>query len=137
VPGRLALLAGVAALTLAGCVTPPADASDTGTCWDNAPRCDRLVEIRANHGAGPLDQDRDLQDYAEHWAEHMAGTGILVHSGGPYSEVVGVGPDWRTVYAAFMDSPEHRAIILDPDYRHVGIGAERSGDRVWLAIVFT
>jgi hypothetical protein len=121
-------LAGVllAATTLAP--TP-----DTGVCWEHAFRCHALTDLRGTE----LDQDRDLQDRAEWWAQHMATTGILEHSPPvPGGENVGVGPDWRTVYAAFMDSPPHRANILDEDWSRVGIGAHRDGDRVWIVLVF-
>ena len=38
-------------------------------------------------------------------------------------ENVGYGPDVATVHAAFMNSPAHKANILDRDYTEVGIGA--------------
>lgn len=124
-----------AALVLAaGAITLPGDG---GGCWDHAPRCDALVHLRHQAGLLGLDQQRDLQDVAEAWAEHMAATGILEHSGTPgLSECVGYGEDWRTVFAMFMDSPRHREIILDPGNRRVGIGAQRDAERVWITLVF-
>jgi len=51
-------------------------------------------------------------------------------------ENVGYGPDALTVHVAFMNSPAHRANILDRDYTEVGVGAVVVGDRVWVAEVF-
>lgn len=131
---RLAL---VAVLTLGALLhPPPARAADTGRCWDHAPRCAALMQLRHDAGVPGLDQERDLQAYARAWAVHMAAGQVLEHSGGPWSETVGMGPDWRTVFAAFMASPRHRAIILDPGARDVGIGTQRDAERVWVVLVF-
>jgi hypothetical protein len=51
-------------------------------------------------------------------------------------ENVGYGPDWRTVETAFMNSPGHRANILDRDYSQIGIGVVISGNRIWITQVF-
>lgn len=37
-------------------------------------------------------------------------------------ENVGMGESCEAIHAAFMDSPGHRANILDPDYRQLGVG---------------
>jgi uncharacterized protein YkwD len=100
-------------------------------CWDTAYRCHALTDLRGSE----LDQDRELQDRADEWADHMAATGVLRHSDAPW-ENVGTGTDWRQVYAAFMDSPHHRANMLDPDARQVGIGVARTSDgsRVYVVL---
>ena len=143
---RLAL---VAVLVLGALVfAPDVHAADTGRCWDHAPRCDALVQLRADNGIPGLDQDRDLQAEAQAWAEQMASAGVLSHS--PVSQVygaetVGFAPDTATVLAAFMQSschdvppdepcPGHREILLDAGLRRVGIGHVWRGDTLWLAV---
>ncbi|XP_061165116.1 Golgi-associated plant pathogenesis-related protein 1-like [Saccostrea echinata] len=40
----------------------------------------RHNELRAKHGVPPVKLAKDLQDYAQKWAEHMANKGSLSHS---------------------------------------------------------
>lgn len=65
--------------------------------------------------------------YAQDWAEEMDRADVLVHSSNnPYSaEVIAVGTDGMTAaqaVEAWMQSPPHREIILNPAYNKVGIG---------------
>jgi len=135
VPARIAAYAILLTVLSAVLVVVAATAITDGPCWDDAPRCDRLNQIRANHSLHSLEQRGDLQEMAQGWAEHMAATGDLTHSPGTVPEVVGYGEDWRAVFAAFMDSPRHRAILLG-DWTRVGIGAERAGRRAFVVVVF-
>lgn len=41
---------------------------------------------RMVHGAEPLEELKELNDYAQNWAEHMASTLSFGHSHGPYGE---------------------------------------------------
>jgi uncharacterized protein YkwD len=116
-----------AAVVLASLTPTPAHAADTRACWPNAPRCAALDQQRT--GLPGLDQDRDLQHEAQAWATTMAADGLLRHSAVTYgAEIVGMAPDDATVLAAFMASPEHRAIILDPALVRVGIGHATGAD---------
>lgn len=137
---RLAHALALAALFLA--VPAPAQARDT-PCW--GVRCEAINAYRAEAGVAPLVQRRQLQRVARAWASELARTQLLAHNPDlpgqvrPFyvvGENVGVGPDWRTVYAAFMASPPHRANILDRDYASVGIGWLREGAHVWVVVVF-
>ena len=126
------LAAAVTALSIPLLPTPAA-ATDGG-CWDTAWRCHDLETVH-----GPLDQDRDLQDQAKAWAREMADSGILRHStegSDGYSEIVGTGPDWKTVVIAWMDSAPHRAILTDPTLTQVGIGSAGEGPRRWYVVQF-
>lgn len=118
-----------------------------GPCWDVAPRCDRINAWRINHGRRAVVQHADLQHVAELWAKSMAASGLLAHNpdlgaqlpplSGTYGEDVGYGPSSYLVMNAFRDSPKHWAIILDRDFRRVGIGYEKDPTgRVWLVLVF-
>jgi uncharacterized protein YkwD len=115
-------------------------------CWGF--RCDLLNQIRAENNRPALVQRGDLQNIAESWAEHMAKTKVLMHNPdlyglvlpGIYGENVGFGPEWRSIFQAFMESPEHRSNMLDRDFSSIGIGAQRDQPypegRVWIVLVF-
>lgn len=110
---------------------------DDGGCWQTGWRCDTINTYRADHGLPPLDQTAALQHAAGAWARHMAATGILAHSGATtpgLGEVVCESTDWRSCLTLWDESPHHRAILLDPDARRVGIGCARDGDRVWCTV---
>ncbi|MBW3665370.1 MAG: cell wall-binding repeat-containing protein [Actinobacteria bacterium] len=47
-------------------------------------------------------------------------------------ENVGVGPTIPSVHRAFMDSPGHRANILDPDWGWMGVGVVTGGSRLFM-----
>lgn len=114
-------------------------------CWDNASRCEWINNRRVDHNLSRLNQREHLQTVAQLWAEHMKNEQLLHHNPSFFStlklgesggENVGYGPDWRTVFRAFMQSPGHRVNMLDPDWTHVGIGTVRSGTQVWVVVVF-
>jgi hypothetical protein len=86
---------------------------------------------RASHGLHALAMVGDLHSVATSWSQHMAGQENISHNpsltsqGGNWQELgenVGVGPSESSIEAAFMNSPEHRANILDPNYTEIGIG---------------
>ena len=73
-------------------------------------------------------------------AGRMADEGRLFHSniqlpdGASWAgEIVGVGGDPRSVVKAWLDSPEHRDILLHRKARLAGAGAVRR-DRWWLVV---
>jgi uncharacterized protein YkwD len=85
-----------------------------------------------------------LTTYARHHSRAMAGAGYLYHTSNfaviccwrSIGENVGYGPSVASVEYAFMHSPEHRANILDPDWRGIGVGVYRSGGRIWVTQIF-
>jgi hypothetical protein len=100
---------------------------------------------RASVGRRPLSLRSDLSGVAHRWSQKMAASGTLKHNPNLTGQVsgwrwvgenVGYGPDWRAVENAFMNSPGHRANILDKDYSQIGIGVVVSGGRVWITQVF-
>ena len=90
---------------------------------------------RAAAGLAPLQIDGQLSAVAQAWAEHMAATNTLSHNGALRSQVtnwtflgenVGYSGDIPTVQQAFMNSPEHRANILNAHYTQMGVGSATS-----------
>lgn len=98
---------------------------------------------RAAAGVGPLAAQSCPHGYAEPWSPRMATAGGLSHQSmsallsgcGAHAAAENVGmtsdqtPD--ALMALFMGSPEHRANILDPALRGVGIGAYRDAHGTW------
>ena len=59
------------------------------------------------------------------------GENIIWESGTPADQVVSAFNTW------WMNSPEHRANILNTHYGHIGVGEVISGDRVYMVEDFT
>jgi uncharacterized protein YkwD len=107
-----------------------------------------LNKERSNAGLKPLDRNKQLQKAAQRHNERMVGTGCFDHecggesdlgkrlesvgylSGGLTRWAYGENIAWgsgsygtaRSIVAAWMDSPPHRANILSNDFRDIGIG---------------
>jgi len=103
---------------------------------------------RSLHGAGSLSNDSRLEQAAQAHSEDMAAGGYFEHTGPggdtPFSRIrasgyiyssrlgyaVGENIGWGTLWlatpqaivTAWMNSPEHRAILLDARYRDTAVG---------------
>jgi hypothetical protein len=100
---------------------------------------------RAAHGVHSLATASDLTSVAQRQAQRMADKGELFHNPNLTSEVhnwqkvgenVGYGPDAQAIHNAFMNSPDHRANILDRAYTQLGIGVVVKNGVVWVSEVF-
>lgn len=100
---------------------------------------------RSSAGLPALAHRSDLASVAASWSAQMAASGTLAHNPRLSSQVsgyrfvgenVGYGPDAATIHRAFLDSPAHRANVLDRDYTEVGVAVVRAGDRLWVTEVF-
>lgn len=102
---------------------------------------------RAAEGLPPLLVYWDLVDDARLQAAAMIDNGGLFHNPALASvtaaewtklgENVGVGASPALLQPAFMNSPAHRANILEPDYDYIGIGGIRDDSgTLWIALVF-
>lgn len=95
---------------------------------------------------------RKLADYApsdtkaQNWANYLAGRGSLAHStltdgyqSGTWcrlGENVGMGPSLSAIHNAFMNSPSHRANIVNANYDHVGTGVTKRGNTYYVVQEF-
>jgi uncharacterized protein YkwD len=106
-----------------------------------------LNQARADHGLHTLTLASGTTTVATNWSAYLAQQNALQHNpdlrhqlethGSPdwtsYGENVGQGltndPDglWR----AYMESPEHRANILLPEFRYVGLATVFDGGNAW------
>jgi uncharacterized protein YkwD len=123
--------------------SPPADAQLDGPA---AQTLAALNQSRAQGGLGRLRADAALTRAAIEHAAQIAAQGQMTHSGyvdyvngqgvswQGLGEVLGAkapAPDPSTINQLWMQSPEHRPIILDPRYNSVGIGWARSDTGWW------
>jgi len=107
----------------------------------------RLVnEIRVNNGLKPLTQDWQLSRVARYKSQDMRDLGYFSHTspnyGSPFEMMKSFGITYRTageniakgystpkaVVDAWMNSPGHRANILNSSYTHIGVGYVASGN---------
>lgn len=51
-------------------------------------------------------------------------------------ENVGAGFSVETMHGNFLESPIHRRNILDPSFRHSGIGTMQARGRLWVTVLF-
>jgi uncharacterized protein YkwD len=105
----------------------------------------KINSARSARGVQRLNVRSDLVSVARAQAARMASRNVLYHNPNLTRDVrnwrwvgenVGYGPSSATVHVAFMNSPAHKANIVDRDYTEVGVGAVVRGGRVWVAEVF-
>ena len=108
-----------------------------------------LNRTRASHGLAPLEAHRGLADVATAHSHDMIEHDFIGHRSpttgaaadrvqragyrsGLILENIGRGYSAATIHDGLMESPGHRANVLNPDVTHVGIGvvAEEEGSRV-------
>lgn len=121
----LATVVGLFALlgTTAGCESTSVDRGEVI----------RLVnQSRTNAGLRPLKENFKLDLKADKWAQHLRDVCDLSHSrlddGAPdewlkLGENVGYGGSIEIVHNAYLNSPGHRANIMDPAYTSMGAAA--------------
>jgi hypothetical protein len=104
-------------------------------------------EERAQNGLPPLKENTELNYAADQYAEQMSESGVLSHTGPdgsqPWDRAEAVGYEAQTmgeniaagqktpeqVVADWMNSPGHRANILNPKYTEIGVGYD---DNFWV-----
>jgi uncharacterized protein YkwD len=123
----------------AKCWSPKASEKKLGKKIDNA----RVKNDRAR-----LAFDDDLSKAARVHSKRMAKRDTLYHNDNQsirtllkgtwevLGENVGNGKDVAQIHRAFMRSPEHRANVLRPGYRKVGVGVFRKAGRQWITVLF-
>ena len=105
----------------------------------------KINNARAAHGLRPLRLSGELSTTARQHSRQMGSATTLFHTASfasiccwsAIAENVGMGYSVRELHRAFMHSPAHRANILDPRMRVVGVGLVSAGGRLWVTELFT
>ncbi|WP_243470759.1 CAP domain-containing protein [Ruegeria denitrificans] len=125
-----------------------------------------INEERTSRGLQPLKLERQLNDSAEDHSEWMLQTDTFSHTGQGGSSATqrmrdagfdftgswrsgeniawqsergpaGASDDVVQLHQSLMNSPGHRANILNPDFEYIGIGIEEGNFNGWDAVIVT
>ena len=92
---------------------------------------------RAARGLEPMTNDPTLVTASRRWSDTMAGSNTLYHSSDGRAEIVGYGGRSGQITDAFMNSPGHRNLIVDPNLRFAGAGVSCDANgRLWVTVQF-
>jgi uncharacterized protein YkwD len=97
----------------------------------------QLNTERAARGVPSLQVDSNLESPALAWSRRMADSGGLNHSTDGRAEIIARG--WWTgqITEAWMYSPSHRNLIVDPNLRFAGVGVACDGQgQMWVTVQF-
>jgi uncharacterized protein YkwD len=90
---------------------------------------ERTNAERARHGLAPLVLDTSLLRSARHHAAWMTRHRVLRHTSARVAENIAMGqPSTGHVVQDWMRSPGHRANILNPNHRRIGVAGYRTPD---------
>lgn len=131
------LVAAVAASSVVVSPTPVSAASASAEAVLEEQFILQFNAERAARGAPPIRFDRSLQVASRRWSDTMANGNSLYHSSDGRAEIVGYGGWSGQVTEAFMKSPAHRNLIVDPNLAIAGAGVtcDASG-RLWVTVQF-
>jgi uncharacterized protein YkwD len=90
---------------------------------------------RAKYGLPPLEVDKQLMKTAREHCAWMTLNHIFQHTRRSVAENIAMGqPSSLDVVRSWMNSSGHRANILNPNHRHIGVSAYRteSGTIYWV-----
>jgi uncharacterized protein YkwD len=100
----------------------------------------QVNQLRLQHNLPPLKLNAQLCDAAQAYAETLAQTGVIAHAdahgrradyraseAGYFYHRLGENlaagqPTWERALHAWLNSSDHRANLLTPDYRELGVG---------------
>jgi hypothetical protein len=135
------MVAALAAAFIALAAPSASALSSYESCFVNS-----LNAERSAVGRPKLVVKSDLVTNARNHSEDMAADGTIYHnsklgdqiSGDWWAlgENVGMGPSCSSIHNAFMDSPGHKANILDKDYNQIGVGVVVSDGTIYVTEVF-
>lgn len=90
---------------------------------------DQTNANRARHGLSPLAVDHQLMSSARQHAAWMARHRSMQHTGAAVAENIAAGQQSSSqAVGDWMNSPGHRANILNGSYRRIGVAAYRGQD---------
>lgn len=109
---------------------------------------DHINKSRSDARKGAVTANQQASDKAQAWAERMARTGVVEHTGGgsrvdtsglprwcSVGENVGMAGSIESLHASWMRSASHKANILG-NFNRVGTGVVRKGNQVYGIQIF-
>lgn len=125
-------------LALAGVLVPAKPAGAVRP--QNLLETEILVQLnaeRAARGLGAVTLQDELTDASAQWSDSMASRNTLVHSGDGRAEIIAYGYSTGQITLAWMNSPGHRNLMVDPNLVFGGVGVTcDSNGRMWATIQF-
>jgi uncharacterized protein YkwD len=152
--GAVAVAAAALTIVVAGPLGSSAHASTTPSLSHfDARLVHDMNGARSNHGMRKLTVVAGTTDIAHHWSCHLASALTLAHDLKLASKLDTHGSAlWTTfgedvgavstsygadkLFHAYMNDPSHRANILDPGFRYVGVWSKRNSGRRWNTVDF-
>jgi hypothetical protein len=126
------------------------EAGEIGEAWTSAVARQPRQAVGAEAVALPLSDNAQLRDAAQKYAQRMFAEGFFSHNspegGTPWERIAAAGYTGRTLgenlakgfstpaaaMQALFNSPGHRANIMNPSFREIGVGIAGSGTgKVW------
>jgi uncharacterized protein YkwD len=140
----MATLAPRKSARLAGLLVPVLLVGVLAGCLDSQEQTllNNVNAVRAGAGAGRLTENHQVSQRAEAWAATLASEGQLRHSDlkrlpVPFTkaaENVAKASSLDEAHRLLVNSPSHRANMVDAAFTQVGIGTARGGDGMVYAV---
>jgi len=137
----------IASLVLALLI--PATTAVSASCWSYSGSdkkfAKKINNSRKGAGRGGLKLDPQLSKVAMKQTKTMISKNLLHHTPNlgkrvtkwnALGENVGYGGGVDSLHKAFMNSPSHKANILNSKFRYVGVGALKAKGFLWVTVVF-
>jgi uncharacterized protein YkwD len=140
---RLSLLVLVVAVLVAGMSSP----ADAGTVTRRQRTLELLNQTRRNHGLPVFRMNVNLSRFAWRHSKRMAERNRCYHTTNLYDAVrtyspstwgenVGAARTQLRMRTLWMGSSAHRANILNPRFRRIGIGVVKARGFLWVTTIF-
>ena len=146
------MAAAVAALVVSALTPTTAGAATNGNrCWEykswERSFATKINRARSSRNRTKLRLDPELSKVARAHTHAMARKQDLFHSSSAnlrnritnwtmLGENVGYGGDVQSLHRAFMDSPAHRANVLNGSFVHVGVGVVNKNGVMYVTMVY-
>lgn len=122
-----------------------AGVAHASTATDEAKFVSLINQERSSRGLRTLVVKSDLVSVARKHSADMAAKGTIWHGDSTpykisgwtiYGENVGMGPTVADLHRAFMDSPDHRANILEKAFNQIGVGVVIKDGTIFVTEIF-
>jgi uncharacterized protein YkwD len=148
---RLAAAAIISVVFGAAIPSVAATAQTKNSCWSVKPNergfANATNAVRSKAGVAKLSLDPQLSKAARMHTREMIKRNLLYHTPNDklthrvtnwtvLGENVGVGGTVDSLQDAFNHSPEHKANIVFPQFKYMGIGSVEHGGRLWVTVIF-